>query len=154
MWLFGKAGEILGYLRNPTLAEQIRHSNGDPAALNGEGLTVVSITDLVLASGFGSVLGLLVGLIISLVICRIKKQHWINPLLAFLLVYLIGWFDIDGSSYLTQLLRIPGEALNGIWYYLINGLVSIVLGLMTFILIILMIRPNNNQHLIYKSQSA
>lgn len=154
LWLFDKAGEILGYLRNPILAEQIRQAKGDTAALSGEGLTVISITDLVLASGFASLAGLLVGLIIALLICKKRKWHWINPILALVLVYLIGWLEIDSAKYVVQLLRMPGEIVNGVWYYLINALVSILLGLLTFILISSMNRPNNNRHLTTKLQSA
>lgn len=129
LWLFNKAGEILGYLRNPALAEQIRQAKGDTAALSGKELTVVSITDLVIASGFASVISLLVGLVISLIICKRYKWHWLNPVLALVIVYLLGWLNIDSSNYVARLLRLPGEPLNGIWYYLTNGLVCISLGL-------------------------
>ena len=154
LWFFDKGGEILGYLRNSLLAEQIRHAKGDTSPITGEGLTVSSITDLVLASGFASLIGLLVGLIISILICRRRKWHWANPILALVIVYLTGWLQIDGTNYIVQLLRMPGEIFNGIWYYLINGIVSISLGLLTFILISSMKRPNDNQHVTIKPQSA
>jgi len=153
LWLFDQAGEILGYLRNPALAEQIRHSKGDMSAFNGEGLTVVNLTDLVLASGIASVLALLVGLIISLIICRKHKWHWINAVLAFVLVYLSGWLKFDGSNYVAGLLRLPGEALDGIWYYVTNGLVCISLGILTFFLISFS-KGSNNVHVTVKQQSA
>ena len=154
LWLFNKAGEILGYLRNPVLAEQIRHAKGDTATLSGEGLTVVSITDLVLASGFASLVGLLIGLMISLIICRKHKWHWLNPGLALLLVYLTGWLQTDRENFVEQLLRVPGEAFNGIWYYLINGLVSISLGGLTFGFINSMKFSNKNQPVTVNPQSA
>jgi len=154
LWLFGKAGEIMGYLRDPTLAEQIRQAKGDTSTLVGEGLTIVRITDLVLASGFAGLIGLLVGLIISLLICRRRKWHWINPILALTVVYVTGWLQIDDTSYILRLLRMPGETVYGIWYYLVNGLVSISLGLLIFVFINSMKRPNNNQHLTINPQSA
>ena len=154
LWLFDKAGEVLGYLRNPTLAEQIRQAKGNTAALSGEGLTVISITDLVLASGFASIAGLFVGLVIALLICKKRKWHWLNPILALVLVYLMGWLEIDSAKYIVQLLRMPGEIANGIWYYVINGLVSIFLGLLTFLFINSMSRPDKTQNLRTKLQSA
>src|SRR5690606_12289490 len=101
LWLFDKAGEILGYLRNPTLAEQIRQAKGSTAALSGERLTVISITDLVLASGFAGIAGLLVGLVIALLISKKRKWHWINAILALILVYLTGWIQFDSASYIV-----------------------------------------------------
>jgi hypothetical protein len=154
LWLFDKAGEILGYLRNPTLAEQIRHAKGDTSALKSEGLTVISITDLMLASGFASLIGLLVGLIISLIICRGHKWHWLNSVLALVIVYMTGWLQIDSTSYIVRLLRMPGEIFNGIWYYLINGLVSVSLGLLTFMFMSLLKDSNNNHRVTVKPQSA
>ena len=154
LWLFDKAGEILGYLRNYALAEQIRHSNGDTTAIKGEGFTLVSVNDLGLASGFASLLGLLVGLVFALLICRKRKWHWISPTLALLLVYLTIWFQTDKMDFVGQLLRIPGEKFNGIWYYLINGLVCILLGLLTFMFINSLKRPDDNQHITTTQQSA
>jgi len=154
LWLFDKAGEILGYLRNYALAEQIRHSNGDTTAIKGEGLTLVSINDLVLASGIASHLGLLVGLVFALLICRKRKWHWISPTLALLLVYLTVWFQTDKMGFVGQLLRMPGDKFNGIWYYLINGLVCILLGLLTFMFINSLKRSDDNQHITTRQQSA
>src|SRR5690606_27483875 len=127
LWLFDKAGESLGYLRNPTLAEQIRQAKGNMAALSGEGLTIISITDLALASGFAGIAGLLVGLVIALLISKKRKWHWLNVVLALILVYLTGWLQIGSANYIVQLIRMPGETVSGIWYYVINGLVSISL---------------------------
>jgi hypothetical protein len=153
LWLFAKAGEILGYLKNTSLAEEIRHSNGNISALNHEGLTAVSITDLVLSSGFASVLGLLVGLIIALIISRRSKWHWFNAVLALLIVYLSGWLKLESSDYVERLLRLHGERLNGVWYYLTNGLVCLLLGLLTFFLVGFL-NVTNHDRLTVNKQSA
>jgi hypothetical protein len=154
LWLFSQSGEVLGYLRNPDLAEQIRKANGLITVWSGDEFTVSSITYLMFASGFASVIGLVVGLIISLFICRKRKWHWANPVLAFLLVYLTGWLHIDRLNFIGHLLRMPGETFNGIWYYLINGFVTVLFGLLTFVLIISMKHPDQNQRVTVKSQSA
>jgi hypothetical protein len=154
LWLFGKAGEILGYLRNPTLAEQIRQAKGDTTTLSSEGLTVISMTDLELASGFCSLIGLLVGLIISLIICRKRKWHWLNPVLALLIVCLFGWLQSDKLNFIGHLLKMPGETFRGIWYYLINGCANVILGLLTFVFISSLKHPNENQRVTVKPQSA
>jgi hypothetical protein len=154
LWLFEKAGEVLGYLRNSTLAEQIRQAKGDTTALSGEELTIVRITDLVLASGVASLVGLLVGLFISLIICRKRKWHWLNPVLALLIVYLTGWLQSDKLNFVGHVLRMPGETFIGSWYYLINGFVSVFFGLLIFALINLMRHPDGNQRVTVKPQSA
>lgn len=153
LWLFGKAGEILGYLRNPILAEQIRKAKGDNMSLP-EGLTVVNIADLVLASEYASLVGLLVGLLIALIICRRRKLNLINPTLSFIIVYLTGWLHIGWASTIVRILRIPGEAFTGIWYYLVNGLTSLLFGLLIFIFINSMKRPNDNYPMAPKPQNA
>lgn len=154
LWLFCKAGEILGYLRNPTLAEQIRQAKSDTTALSSEELTVISSTDLILASGIAGLIALLLGLIISLIICRKYKWHWLNPVLALLFVYLIGWLQTDKLNFVGQLLRMPGEVFNGIWYYIINGSVSGILGLLMFTFISSMKHPDENQRVPVKPLSA
>lgn len=154
LWLFGKAGEVLGYLRNPALAEQIRHAKGDTLALKDKGLTVIDVTDLVLASEFAGLTGLLVGLIISLSICRKYKWHWLNPVLALIIVWLTGWLHIDSSGYIVRVLRMPGENFNGSWYYLINGLVAVSSGLLTFFFMSFLNGSNNDHRVAAKPQNA
>ena len=147
LWLFAKGGEVLGYLRNPALAEQIKRAKGDTAALSGEGVTVVSIVDFALAPALASIAGLLVAFVIALLICKKRKWHWLNPAIALIFLYLMGWVETDGLNYIVQLLRLPGNSFSGIWYYIINGLVSISLGLVTFFFIYSMSPPKNNQAL-------
>jgi hypothetical protein len=154
LWLFDKSGEVLGYLSNSTLAVQIRQAKDDTTALSGGRLTMVSITNLVLASGVASLVGLMVGLFISLIICRKRKWHWLNPVLALLLVYLAGWLQTGKLNFIRQVLRMPGEAFIGSWYYLINGFVSIILGLLTFALIYSMRHLDGNRRVTMKPQSA
>ncbi|RYZ22017.1 MAG: hypothetical protein EOO10_22000 [Chitinophagaceae bacterium] len=143
LWLFGKGGEILGYLKNITLAEQVRHANGDSTVLRGEEVTAVNLTDLQLTSGFASILGLVVGLIVSLIICKKRNWHWLNPVLSSIIVYLIGWVKLGETNFIARLLRLPGEMFDGVAYYLINGLVCILLALLIFVLMAKMKYPNN-----------
>src|SRR5690349_17281209 len=104
LWLFENAGGMLGFLTNPALAEQIRRTKGNATALNDLELTLNSIMDLQIASAFGSLIGLLIGLLFSLNICRKRKWHWLNPILAFLLVYLSGWLLADRLNFADQML--------------------------------------------------
>jgi hypothetical protein len=65
-----------------------------------------------------------------------KKWYWVNSLIAFLTVYLLWRFGIMTQPYLRYLFAVPGLYFkdNTIWYFLINGLIMLAIGLMLFFL--------------------
>jgi hypothetical protein len=141
--LFRKAGEFLGYMKNPTIAEQIRLGDGYASGKMGEELTAVNLTDLLITSAFVGILGLFAGLIISIIICIGRNWHWLNPVLSLIAILLIGWVKPDGTNFIEHLLRMPGELSPGIGYYIINAVVCILLALLIFLLILKMKSPND-----------
>lgn len=131
-WLFDKAGSTLGFLKNPALAEQIRLAKGNTPPLDDNIVTPISLTDTLITTEFLGLVCLTIGITIAVFICRKRKYHWINPVLALLLFVLTIWLNIDSPKPVLQILNIPGSFSEGIGYYLINGTLFLSLGLLIF----------------------
>jgi hypothetical protein len=135
-WLFKRGGTILGFLKNPELAEKIREAKGEMSFLNIDLVTAGQLIDLLLISSLAGLLCLLSAIIISLLICWKRNHHWINAFLAFILFMLLMWLNISMPQPFVEILKIPGSFLNGTGYFIINGGVRLLSGLLIFYLTI------------------
>lgn len=80
------------------------------------------------------IIGLLAALIISLIVSYKKHWYWLNSLLAYGFVFELRRFHLSGWQYLRAIFLTPGKLFSDDTqlYYLANGLVMLILGLLLF----------------------
>lgn len=129
LWMFAFSFQTFGYLSNVDLSEFIRHSPSEKTNLTIPAYDAGAIYSLQLTIEICKTLGIVVGFVLSLIISRKRNWYWLNSLLAFILMMLLRFFDLLGWSYLKNLFLFPSQIGTGFWYYFINGLVMLTIGI-------------------------
>jgi hypothetical protein len=125
IWLFGHGVMILMLLTELEAFEVIRLSANAQERMTTESLVKANVT-MALANTLGSVIGLAA----SLLTMRGIKACYFISLLAFCLVMLLGWSTDRGWHALKNVFLAPGSFFNGATYYLINGTLMLLLGIL------------------------
>jgi hypothetical protein len=91
--------------------------------------------DMIWSHG-GNLIGLLAGFLISFMISVKQHWYWVNSLIVFLIAYLLLRFHLSGWQFLRIIFLAPGglSKYDTIGFYLINGLVMLIIGLLLFFL--------------------
>jgi hypothetical protein len=86
--------------------------------------------------GLSKYIGLLTGFLISLAICIKRHWFWLNSLIVFLVAFLLSRFYLFGWRYLKHIFLAPGSLFkeNSFRYFLVNGLIMLIIGLVLFFL--------------------
>jgi hypothetical protein len=134
-WLFIYAFELFSYLHDVTFwTTVLNHSrtwleNWKNWNFDASRLTL-NLYWLYL-SGF---VGFLVAFSISLTISIRRHWHWINAIIVFVIICILGKFDLLGWPYLKSIFLAPGSpfSYSSLWYSLINGSVMLTIGLLLF----------------------
>jgi len=150
IWFCAHGFQILFYLRNVKLSELIRHSTDVEKDLRShQYFTVIDITDLAVATGFGFIIGVLFAFTLAILISVKRDWFWLNSLLAFFLFLIFNYLHLLRWEFLKKFLFVPGSWTTGTLYYLINGLFLVMIGVLA-LLLKKPVAPNNLQ----LSQSA
>jgi hypothetical protein len=141
-WLFINAFRTLSYLHDPELISFIAHLHRpdfkhpdkflkDISRFGGFGLR---LTYLLLWAEGGAIAGLLAGFAVSLFIAIKKHWYWLNSLVVFVVLALLGVLKVSVWQYLKVILLKPGLVFKtfSVGYFLVNGLVMLGLGLLLF----------------------
>jgi len=75
----------------------------------------------------GRIVGTIVGFLYTIYLARQRGGNWINPTLAFTLTLLLSFFNMLGWAVVKDIFLSPGSLFNGIMYYLVDGLILLVL---------------------------
>jgi hypothetical protein len=124
LWLIGHGTMVLAFLNNVEVAEIIRLSSNEQ-----EKLAAISLTELNISTAIAYTFGEIIGLLICWLACRLKRLGYINPIIAFGLLTVLDWTVGTGWLLLKQIFLLPGELSSGVLYYLINGMIMIIAGL-------------------------
>lgn len=136
-WFFMYAFQTLATLHDIKLVDIFRQSDAGNIRNNLElnGRTVSDLSYFKLWNGIGKTPGLLIAFIISLIISIRKKWFWFNSFIVLMLMYILSWFGLTGWKYLKRIFLKPGDFFeNTTFEFLINGLILLTLGLLTFFL--------------------
>jgi len=131
-WFFIFAFQTFGYLQNPKMIDLVINGNEKTKELlnnrSAEDVLNISLYPIIMGT-FGLILAFIISLLIS------KKHHWFwsNSLLAFLIIYVLRWFDVLGWPILKIFFLTPGLVFKNISLYLItNATILLLLGIFTF----------------------
>lgn len=136
-WFFIYAFQTLSYLYDTKLVDTIRYSNSQDSikTLTDNGTTTSNLVFLQLYVNISGLIGLLIAFMISLAISIKKHWLWINPLIAFALMYTLYRFDLLGWTYLKQTFWFLGQRFrNSTAEFLLNGTILLTIGLLIFLL--------------------
>lgn len=129
--------QTLAILQNPSIVDIVRQSENDGLrkGLDQNNISVIDLTYFIEWTSLGNLIGLLVAFVISLAISINRKWFWFNSFLVLIVVYILGRFDLLGWNYLKKIFLTPGEIFRDIKLeFLTNGLLLLILGLLTFFL--------------------
>lgn len=127
--------QTLSFLQNASLIDILRQSGNNDLSLtlSKKGFSSVDIFNFTLWISVANTIGLLVAFGISLAISIKRKWFWLNSLLVLFIMLVLNQFDMLGWKYLKRIFLMPGEISQNITLeFLINGLILLVLGILTF----------------------
>jgi hypothetical protein len=129
-WLFAYGFKTLSYLFNFDLAELIRHSGLPRAELEKKNsVPTAAFRHLGLITGLAYLLGCFLAFTIMLFAGRRKpKFYWLHSTVALLCFIVLNLCDLTGWNSLKTIFLAPGQLVNGIWFYIINGAIMIIIG--------------------------
>jgi hypothetical protein len=136
-WFFMYSFETLAALHYTTLIDIYRHSNKGnlEKALIENNINASDLAYFYFWTRFGNTIGLLVAFIISLTISIRRKWFWFNSFIVLTTLYVLSRFDLLGWTYLKYIFLRPGTVFKSTTFeYLTNGIILLVLGLLTFFL--------------------
>jgi hypothetical protein len=112
---------VLGYLWDYPLAEKVRLGKGvDLSAYKG--------TELLMASGITGFIFSLLGLYLAVLICQRNKWHLLNAILPIIPILILSQLNLKIISIIRGIIRTPGTIFDGWAYYLFNGVVCVLIG--------------------------
>ena len=127
LWLFMFSFQSFAYLTNVNLSEGIRlhqiHKDNLYGADHAQYLSDLSVSLFLFRF-----IGILIGLILSIYVSNRRKIPWIDSLIPFAVVLILGLFNLLGWKQLKQIFLLPGELFDGTLYYLTNGFIMLALG--------------------------
>ena|SRR5689334_11285527 len=128
-WLFSHAFQVLACLLDINTAEAVRLAEDPRFAIIGRQRNDPSgLQTLNMIMGIGKVVGTIVGFIYTIYLARQRGGNWINPSIAFLLTLVLGFFNMLGWAVVKNIFLSPGTLFNGVMYYIVDGLILLVLG--------------------------
>lgn len=136
-WFFIHAFQTLSYLYDTRIVDIVRQSK-KPFQIEtfvDNNIATADFFDFVYWTSVSGVVGLLGAFIISLSISI--KRHWflINSLFAFLLIYILYWFDLLGWNWLKPFFWYLGRKFNdSASEFIFNGTFLLMIGLFIFFL--------------------
>jgi len=127
-WLFSHAFQVLACLFDIEGAEGVRLAEDTRFSPSVHHKITDSAQTLNLIMGVGRVVGAIVGFIYTIYLARQRGGNWINPMFAFLLTLLLGFFNLLGWAVVKNIFLSPGSLLNGAMYYVVDGMILLILG--------------------------
>jgi p-aminobenzoyl-glutamate transporter AbgT len=134
LWFFAFAFQTFAFLSDLNLSELLRHTDNAQKAIIDRNYDIVALTNLNLTIALSNSIGLLTGFVISIIVSIKRKWPWINSLIVFIVIFSLGYLNLLGWEYLKNIFLLPGEALEGSWYYLLNGSMMLLTGLVLLII--------------------
>jgi hypothetical protein len=129
-WLIAHAAMILAYLTNVELIEIARTSPDFKKEAVDRNISSVDVANVVVATAIAYLAAKLLAFILAIVICIKRKWFWLNSFIALVLLYILGFFTTSGWDVLKYIFLFPGSFFNGAAFYIINGLIMLLLGLL------------------------
>ncbi len=128
-WLISHGALALSYLHDLQLSEILRLSYNPQGEMSANNYEAGRLADLNLFLALGRTIGLLLGFGIAYLLAKKIRGNWVNPAVAFVIALVLGIFNLLAWSKLQSVFLTPGSKFNGSSYYVVNGLVLIILGL-------------------------
>lgn len=129
-WFIGHGVMILSYLRYLELNEIIRTSPDPTNEVVARNIQAADPVNLLVTLKISFPLGILAALIIALVVCYRRKLFWLNSFIAFAILFILNRFRLSGWQYVKNIFWLPGSSFDGAAYYITNGLVLLLPGLL------------------------
>ena len=136
-WFFMYSFQTLAVLHDINLVDIFRQSGKDSLmnAMKENKISGSDLTYFTVWTSLANTIGLLVAFGISLTISIKRKWFWFNSFLVLVVVLILGRFDLLGWKYLKEIFLKPGEIFSTTTLeFLVNGLIILTLGLLTFFL--------------------
>ena len=127
-WLFSHAFQVLACLFDIESAEAVRLAEDtrfNPTVHHNISERAQTL-DVIM--NIGRVVGAIVGFIYTIYLARQRGGNWINPVCAFVLILLLGFFHLLGWAVVKNVFLSPGSLLNGAMYYIVDGMILLILG--------------------------
>lgn len=130
-WFFVYGFKTLSFIHHLKLVEAVRSLNGEISndVLTGKELSGEELVNSVLWTNFASVAGLISGFGMALFLSIKRKLFWVNPFIAFLVVFFAhkyGWLAWD---YAREFFWYPGQLFNNLLLeFLTNGIILLIFG--------------------------
>ena len=127
LWLFAHSFKILGYLYNTELAEAVRAGTFEETARR---FTTSELTTFTAFPFYAYNVGYFVGFLACFLLWGRKKVDIIEAIITLVVFMVISYFGWTGwNNYLKHIFLAPGYYLNGLGYFLVNGLIMLSIGL-------------------------
>ena len=127
-WLFSHAFQVLACLFDTDTAETVRLAEDPRYCINLHLYDASKIKSLNRVMALGRIVGLIAGFAYTIYLAKKRGGNWVNPTLAFFLALLLGFFNLLGWSFVKNIFLSPGSMFNGVWYYLVDGVILLLLG--------------------------
>jgi len=129
MLFFALAFQHFAYLTNLNLSELIRLSGSVERVSTSNEATPSTLTELWISIEFGRTIGSVLGLVLSLIISARRKWYWINSVISFLIILLLGFWIFKNSAFLFPVSFLPGAS-----YYIVIGCLFLAIGVLFLLL--------------------
>ena len=134
-WFFMYSFQTLSFLHNLKLTDLVRQSKESEIikALHNSGISVSETLYFTLWIHLGKTIGIVTAFVLSLILSIERKWFWVNSFIVLFLAYGLSWFSSLGWRYLNKIFLTPGQIFkNTLLEFLTNGLILLMLGLLTF----------------------
>jgi len=128
-WLISHGALAFSYLFDLQLSEILRLSYNPKGEISANNYEAGRLADLNLFLALGRTIGLLFAFGIAFLLAKKIRGNWVNPVVAFVIALVLGIFNLLAWSILQSVFLTPGSRFSGSSYYVVNGLVLIILGL-------------------------
>jgi hypothetical protein len=134
-WCFAYAFSLFSWLHDLDYIKYVLTHSGQ-GIFKMPGVTGRRIADLLMWSALSYPAGLLICFILSMVISRKKRWFWLNGFISFLVACLLFHFKFTGWIWLKFIFLTPGQLFGNFsaGYFILNGIVLLVLGLLCLFL--------------------
>lgn len=124
-WLISNGCGTLSFLSELNLAELARQHANSGGELPNDG-TAIAVGKMFIGTAIVIIIWLLFAFFISVIVSARRKWYWVNSVLALILVVLANHYLPSGNYFL---LTMPGSQFTGAWYYILYGIVMVVIGI-------------------------
>ena len=132
LWFFAHGFKILGYLYNIEMAKEVRAGTFE---VTGKRFSANELVTYSIFPFYAYHIGYLVGFIACILLSNRKKADVIEAFIVLILFIFISYFGLTGwNNYLKHILLTPGAYLDGIGYFLVNGILMLLIGICFLIL--------------------